>query len=104
MRELVGVGIVVELVERSTKALAHAGESLVRPAGDISDLLGGRRRQGVEVQQASVIADVHTIERERVELDVQPERRVAALHEGDRTDLRVVDRAQPQLELGSAPK
>jgi hypothetical protein len=33
------------------------------------------------------------IERERVELDVQPQRGVAPLHEGDRTDLRVVDRA-----------
>ena len=68
--ELVGVCIAVELVERSAMTLTHADESLVCPAGDVGDLLGSRRRQGVKVQHASVIADVHAIERERVEVHV----------------------------------
>jgi hypothetical protein len=58
--------VVRELVERSTMTLAHADESLVGPAGDLSDVLGGRRRQGVQAQHARNIADVHAIERERV--------------------------------------
>ena len=70
VRELVGVGIIVELVERSTMTLTHAGESLICPACDLGNLLGGRRRQGVKVQHAGVIADVHAIERERVEVNV----------------------------------
>jgi hypothetical protein len=74
VRELVGACIVVELIERSTMTLANAGESLVCPAGDVGDLLGSRSRQGVEVQHASVIADVHAIERERVVVHVQPQR------------------------------
>jgi hypothetical protein len=46
VRELVGVGIVVELVERSTMTLTHAGESLVCPAGDVGDLLGACSYRG----------------------------------------------------------
>ena len=84
--------------------LTHAGESLICPAGDLGNLLGGRRRQGVELQHVGVIADVDAVERERVEVHVQPQRGVAALHEGERSDLRVVDRAQAQLALGSVPK
>lgn len=44
VRELVGVVIVVELVERSTMTFAHAGESLVCPAGDVGDLLAAAVR------------------------------------------------------------
>ena len=45
-------------------------------------------------------ADVHAIERGRMEMHVQAQRGVAALHEVECAGLCVVDRAQAQLELG----
>ncbi|PRQ05305.1 hypothetical protein ENSA5_02950 [Enhygromyxa salina] len=59
--------------------LAHADESLVCPAGDSGDLLGAGTGEGVKAQHACVIADVHALERERMEVDVQAERGVSAL-------------------------
>ena len=96
------VGGVVEIVEGTTMALAHADESLVCPAGHLGDLLGAGIGEGVKAQHACVIADVHAVERERMKMDVETERGVGALDESDRAELRVVDRAQAQLELGSA--
>jgi hypothetical protein len=91
------VGGVIEFVERTTMALAHADEPYVGPAGDGGDWT--RVGQSAEAQHARVISDVDAIEHERMEVDIQAKRGVATLHEGDPANLRIVDRAQTQLVL-----
>ena len=54
------------------------------PCGDLCDVLVGRRLEGVEGQATLFVADVDAVEREGMEMDVETERTVGALHEGDR--------------------
>ena len=71
-------------------------EPLVGPRRDLHDVLVHGVGEAMELQRTALVAQIHTIERERSEVNVQAQRRVATLHEGDRTDLQATQRAQPQ--------
>jgi hypothetical protein len=62
----------------------------------------------VEVELPGLIFDVYAVERQRVEVGIEPERGVGALDDGHRTPPfevgRILDRAQTQLLLGSPAK
>lgn len=94
---------VVVTLERATVPLEHASELLVDPPRNLHHLLVRGVGQAMELQRTAIIPHVHTIEGERVEVDIQPQRRVAALYERDRTDLRLAHRAQPERSLGPPP-
>lgn len=83
-------------------SLEHAHERSVRPCRDLRHLFGGRRAERAELQLAIFIAHVDAVERERVEVDIEPQRAVGAVHERG-ADTCVGDRAQIELSLRARP-
>lgn len=93
------VALVARALERAAMPLEHDEQPSVGPRGDLGDLVTARRGQRVEDERALRVAHVHAIERQRVEVDVEPQRAVAALDEGDGAHLRLVHAAQVQVPL-----
>jgi len=56
----------------------------------------------VERERAAFPAHIHAIERERMEMDIQAQRRIAALDERHCADVRVVDARQAELRFRAA--
>lgn len=96
------VALVAQALERAAVPLKHDEQRGVGPRGDLGErealdevhhLVTARRGQRVEDERAPRVAHVHAIERQRVEVDVQAQRAVAALDEGDGAHLRLVHAA-----------
>ena len=67
------IGRVLHAVERAAMPREHPHERRVRPLGHLRDLLGARLRQRVEDELALAIADVRAVQRDRVEVRIEPE-------------------------------
>ena len=97
--ERVGAGFVDDAFEGPAVTVEDAEHTRVSPGGDLSDIVVGRRLEGVEGQLSFFVADVDAVEREGMEMDVEPERTVASLHEGDGANERVLHRAEAEGAL-----
>ena len=93
------VGRFVGAVEGATVTLEDPKERGGRPRRDPCHLLAARRGKRVEDERASRVANVHAVERERVEVDIETEGTVAALDEGAGAHEGVLDAAQAELTL-----
>jgi len=70
------------------------------PLRDVSDLVSGGLRQGVEHQQrVGIFADVDAVQSEHMEVDIQPQRRVSALDEAHGSGQRLLHRTQVEHAL-----
>ena len=94
----------VRTLEVTAVPSEHYGKPLVGPSRDLHHVVRSRRRQGMEVELSCLVSNPDSVGRECMKVDIEPQRRVAALHERDRPDMRIVDRAQPQLALGPPAK
>lgn len=83
-----GIGRIADAPKATPVSLEHAHERGVRPCRDLRHLFGGRRAERAELQLAIFIAHVDAVERERVEVDIEPQRAVGR----DGADTCVVDR------------
>ena len=82
--------------------LEHAHDAGVGPGRDLGDLLGARRREGMEDELFLRVANVDAIEGEGVEVRVDAQGAVAALDHGQGTDEGVLDAREAQRALASA--
>lgn len=61
-----------------------------RPPRDVLHLGAARRRQRVELEPGRLVAHIHPVEREHVQVHVEPQRAVRALHHGDGAGRRLL--------------
>ena len=79
-------------------------ELFVAARRDLRDVLGAGRGQLAEAKLAVGVAHPDPVRRERVKVNVEPQRAVAALHNRDRAYLSLAHRAQPELSLRTSTK
>jgi hypothetical protein len=66
--------LVADAVERAAVREENLLYPRVRPLGDLLHLCERRRSERVELERAGRRADVHTVQRERVKMEVEPQR------------------------------
>ena len=94
------VGRVLHAVERAAVSREHPHQRRVRPLRHLRDLLAARLRQRVEDELTLTVPDVRPVQRERVEVRIDPQRAVHPLDEGHRADQGVLHAREPELPLG----
>jgi hypothetical protein len=77
--------------------LEHAESARVGPRRDLHDIFCAGLVELAKFQLDFFVPYAHDIERQRVEVHVEPERAVGSLHKGECTHLRITDRAQGVL-------
>jgi hypothetical protein len=82
-------------------SLEHSAHTLGGPARELFEVFRSGLAEGVKDELARARAHVHAVEAERVEVDVEAQRRVESLDERDRTDVRFRDAREPELALRS---
>ena len=88
-------------VETATVRSEDALDALGGAAGDVGGLGAGGCVQCVEDEGSGcVVAHVHAIEGENVEVDVEPDRAVGSLDRGHRAGVCASDTLEAELELG----
>jgi WD40 repeat protein len=96
-----------EPIERATVLAQDGYDSLGSTLRDIEDILVQRLRQRAEHELSRrrvAVSNVDAIERQRVEVHVEPQSRVEPLNERHRPGMRVFDALKPEHTLCAKPQ